>query len=66
MNKARITSILIKGRRDQINSDQKIIHNIRGWNVTYNVAGKVFVAEKGSQRVIRSNEAILAGVLANA
>ena len=66
MNKARITSILIKGRRDQINSYQKIVHNIYGWNVAYNVAGKVFVAEKGSQRVIRSNEAILAGVLASA
>ena len=66
MNKARITSILIKGRRDQINSSQKIVHNIYGWNVTYNVAGKVFVAEKGSQRVIRYNEAILAGVLASA
>ena len=62
MNKARIASILIKGRRDQINSSQKIVHNIHGWNVTYNVAGKVFVAEKGSQRVIRSNEAILAGI----
>ena len=66
MNKARITSILIKGRRDQINSDQKIVHNIHGWNVTYNVAGKVFVAEKGLQRVIRSNESILAGFLASA
>ena len=66
MNKARIASILIKGRRDQINSSQKIVHNIHGWTVTYNVAGKVFVAEKGSQRVIRSNEAILAGVLASA
>ena len=66
MNKARIASILIKGRRDQINSSQKIVHNIYGWNVTYNVVGKVFVAEKGSQRVIRSNEAILAGVLASA
>ena len=66
MNKARITSILIKGRRDQINSSQKIVHNIYDWNVTYNVAGKVFVAEKGSQRVIRSNEAILAEVLASA
>ena len=66
MNKARILSILIKGRRYQINSSQKIVHNIYGWNVTYNVAGKVFVAEKGSQRVIRSNEAILAGVLASA
>ena len=66
MNQARIASILIKGRRDQINSSQKIVHNIYGWNVTYNVAGKVFVAEKGSQRVIRSNEAILAGVLASA
>lgn len=66
MNKARIASILIKGRRDQINSSQKIVHNIHGWNVIYNVAGKVFVAEKGSQRVIRSNEAILAGVLASA
>lgn len=66
MNKARITSILIKGRRDQINSDQKIVHNIHGWNVTYNVAGKVFVAEKGSQRVIRSNESILARVLVSA
>ena len=66
MNKARITSILIKGRRDQINSSQKIVHNIYGWNVTYNVAGKVFVAEKGSQRVIRSNEAILARVLVSA
>ena len=60
MNKARITSILIKGRKDQINSDKKIVHNIHGWNVTYNVAGK------DSQRVIRSNEAILAGVLASA
>ena len=66
MNKARIASILIKGRRDQINSDQKIIHNINGWEVSYNKVGKVFVAEKGSQRVIRSSEAILAGVLANA
>ena len=66
MNKARITSILIKGRIDQSNSSHKIVHNIYGWNVTYNVAGKVFVAEKGSQRVIRSNEAILAGVLASA
>ena len=66
MNKARIASILIKGRRDQINSDQKIIHNINGWEVSYNKVGKVFVAEKGSQRVIRFNEAILAGVLANA
>ncbi len=66
MDKARITSILIKGRRDQVNSDKKIEHNIHGWNVTYNVAGKVFVAEKGSQRVIRSNEAILAGVLESA
>lgn len=66
MNKARITSILIKGRKDQINSDQKIVHNIHGWNVTYSVAGKVFVAEKGSQRVIRSNEAILARVLVSA
>ena len=66
MNKARIISILIKGHKDQINSDQKIVHNIHGWNVTYNVAGKVFVAEKDSQRVIRSNEAILAGVLASA
>ena len=66
MNKARIVSILIKGRKDQINSDKKIVHNIHGWNVTYNVAGKVFVAEKDSQRVIRSNEAILAGVLASA
>lgn len=66
MNKAKIASILIKGRRDQINSDQKIIHSIHGWNVTYNVAGKVFVAEKDSRRVIRSNEAILAGVLASA
>lgn len=66
MNKTRITSILIKGRRDQINSDQKIVHNIHGWNVTYNVAGKVFVAEKGSQRVIRSNESILARVLVSA
>ena len=60
MNKARIVSILIKGRKDQINSSQKIVHNIHGWNVTYNVA------EKDSQRVIRSNEAILAGVLASA
>lgn len=66
MNKAKIASILIKGRRDQINSDQKIIHSIHGWNVTYNVAGKVFVAEKDSHRVIRSNEAILAGILASA
>ena len=66
MNKARIVSILIKGRKDQINSDQKIVHNIHGWNVTYNVAGKVFVAEKGSQRVIRSNESILARVLVSA
>lgn len=66
MNKAKIASILIKGRRDQINSDQKIIHSIHGWNVTYNVAGKVFVAEKDSRRVIRSNEAILAEVLASA
>ena len=66
MNKARITSILIKGRKDQINSDQKVVHNIHSWNVTYNVAGKVFVAEKGSQRVIRSNESILARVLASA
>lgn len=66
MNKARIASILIKGRRDQINSDQKIIHNINGWEVSYNKVGKVFVAEKGSQRVIRSSEAILAGVLASA
>ena len=66
MNKARIVSILIKGRKDQINSDQKIVHSIHGWNVTYNVAGKVFVAEKDSQRVIRSNESILAGVLASA
>ena len=48
MDKARITSILIKGRKDQINSDKKIVHNIHGWNVTYNVAGKVFVAEKDS------------------
>lgn len=66
MNKARIASILIKGRRDQINSDQKIIHNINGWEVSYNKVGKVFVAEKCSQRVIRSSEAILAGVLASA
>ena len=66
MNKARIVSILIKGRKDQINSSQKIVHNIHGWNVTYNVAGKVFVAEKGSPRVIRSNESILARVLASA
>lgn len=66
MNKARIASILIKCRRDQINSDQKIVHNINGWEVSYNKVGKVFVAEKGSQRVIRSSEAILAGVLASA
>ena len=66
MDKARITSILIKGRKDKINSYQEIVHNIHGWNVTYSVAGKVFVAEKGSQRLIRSNEAILAGVLASA
>lgn len=66
MNKARIASILIKGRKDQINSDQKIIHNINGWEVSYNKVGKVFVAEKGSQRVIRSSEAILARVLASA
>lgn len=64
MNKARIVSILNKGRKDQIDTDQKIIHNINGWKVSYNKVGKVFVAEKGSQRVIRSNEAILAGVLA--
>lgn len=66
MNKARIISILNKGRKDQTDSDQKIIHNINGWEVSYNKVGKVFVAEKGSQRVIRSSEAILAGVLANA
>lgn len=66
MNKARIISILNKGRKDQIDSDQKIIHNIHGWEVSYNKVGKVFVAEKGSQRVIRSNEAILAGILASA
>ena len=66
MDKSRIASILIKCRKDQINSDHKIVHNIHGWNVTYNVAGKVFVAEKDSQRVIRSNEAILAGVLESA
>lgn len=66
MNKARIISILNKGRKDQIDTDQKIIHNINGWEVSYNKVGKVFVAEKGSQRVIRSSEAILAGVLASA
>lgn len=66
MDKARIASILIKGRRDQVKSSQRIVHNIHGWNVTYNVAGKVFVAEKDSRRVIRSNEAILTGVLASA
>lgn len=66
MNKARIISILNKGRKDQNDTDQKVIHNINGWEVSYNKVGKVFVAEKGSQRVIRSNEAILAGVLANA
>lgn len=66
MNKARIISILNKGRKDQTDTDQKIVHSINGWNVTYNKAGKVFVAEKNGQRVIRSNEAILAGVLANA
>lgn len=64
MNKARIISILNKGRKDQIDTDQKIIHNINGWEVSYNKVGNVFVAEKDSQRVIRSNEAILAGVLA--
>lgn len=59
MDKARIISILNKGHKDQ-----KIVHNINSWEVSYNKVGKVFVAEKGSQRVIRSNEAILAGVLA--
>lgn len=63
MNKARIISILNKGRKDQIDTDQKIIHNINGWEVSYNKVGKVFVAEKGSQRVIRSNEAILANIV---
>lgn len=63
MNKARIVSILNKGRKDQIDTDQKIIHNINGWEVSYNKVGKVFVAEKGSQRVIRSNEAILANIV---
>lgn len=63
MNKARVISILNKGRKDQIDTDQKIIHNINGWEVSYNKVGKVFVAEKGSQRVIRSNEAILANIV---
>lgn len=63
MNKARIISILNKGRKDQIDSAEKIIHNINGWEVSYNKVGRVFIAEKGSQRVIRSNEAILASII---
>lgn len=63
MNKARIVTILNKGRKDQMSTSQKIIHNIHGWEVSYNTTGKVWIAEKGSQRVIRSSEAILANIV---
>lgn len=39
------------------------VHSINGWEVAYNTAGKVWVAEKGTQRVIRSSEAILANII---
>lgn len=39
------------------------VHFINGWKVAYNTAGKVWVAEKGTQRVIRSSEAILANIV---
>lgn len=39
------------------------VHSINGWKVAYNTSGKVWVAEKGTQRVIRSSEAILANIV---
>lgn len=54
MNKARIIKAL-KNRNE--------VHSINGWKVAYNIAGRVWVAEKGTQRVIRSSEAILANIV---
>lgn len=39
------------------------VHSINGWRVAYHAAGKVWIAEKGTQRVIRSSEAILANIV---
>lgn len=63
MDKARIVKNLIKGRQEQINAKHKILHMIHGWVIHYNKAGKVWVAEKGDERVLRKNEAILADIV---
>lgn len=63
MDKARIVKNLINGRKDQMKTKAKLIHIIHGWEVYYNTVGKVWVAEKGDERVIRSNEAILADIV---
>lgn len=39
------------------------VHYINGWRVAYHTAGKVWVAEKGNKRAIRTNEAILANII---
>ena len=39
------------------------VHSINGWKVAYNTAGRVWIAEKGDKRVIRSSEAILANII---
>lgn len=54
MNKSKIIKAL-KNRNE--------VHSINGWKIAYNASGKVWVAEKGTQRVIRSSEAILANIV---